>query len=65
MFFNDDHNTMTFLGFSVSPDGDLIDLKTKEIIERGVMSKDLYTDLQAYGALSNEDYDAQDKYVCY
>lgn len=54
---------MTFLGFSISPDGDLIDQETKEIIERGLVSKTLFADLQAYGALSSEEYDEQNKYV--
>ena len=54
---------MTFLGFSISPAGDLIDLETGDIIERGLMSKDLYADLQTYGALSSRKYDEQDKYV--
>ena len=61
LFFNQGHHTMAFLGFSISPDGDLIDHETKEIIERGLMSKTLFTDLQAYGALSSEEYDEQNK----
>ena len=74
LFFNQDHHTMTFLGFSILPNGDLIDHETNEIIERDLMSKELYTDLQTYGALSceecdvqealsSEDNDEQDKYV--
>ena len=38
LFFNQDHTTMTFLGFSILPNGDLIDHETNEIIERDLMS---------------------------
>ena len=57
LFFNQDHITMTFLGFSVSSHGNLIDPKTDTIIQKGVMSKQLYEDLVKYGVNFEENYE--------
>lgn len=46
LFFNQDHTTMTFLGFCISRNGDLIDPKTHNIIQPNIMTPDLYTALQ-------------------
>ena len=45
IFFNPDHATMTFLGFQVDQNGNLLDPKTKEIIKRNIMSRPLRTGL--------------------
>ena len=45
LFFNQDHVTLTFLGFNVDSRGNLYDPDTKQIIQRGIMTRDLYNDL--------------------
>lgn len=47
---------MTFLGFSISSHGDLSDPKTDTIIQKGVISKQLFEDLVKYGVNFKEDY---------
>ena len=45
LFFNQDHVTLTFLGFNVDSRGNLYDPDTKKIIQCGIMTRDLYQDL--------------------
>ena len=45
LFFNQDHVTLTFLGFNVDSRGNLYDPDTKNIIQPGIMTRDLYQDL--------------------
>ena len=40
---------MTFHGFYINSNGDLVDPATEEILERGLMSKPLRNGLQAQG----------------
>ena len=47
LFFNQDHITMTFLGFFINSAGDLVDPQTSQILEKGLMSKPLRNGLQA------------------
>ena len=47
LFFNQDHITMTFLGFFINSVGDLADPQTSQILEKGLMSKPLRNGLQA------------------
>ncbi|XP_068735057.1 LOW QUALITY PROTEIN: E3 ubiquitin-protein ligase rnf213-alpha-like [Montipora capricornis] len=47
LFFNEDHITMTFLGFSINSNGDLVDPQTNRILEKGLMPKNLRIGLQA------------------
>lgn len=47
LFFNQDHITMTFFGFYINSNGDLVDPGTKRILEKGLMSKPLRNGLQA------------------
>ncbi|KAK2553290.1 E3 ubiquitin-protein ligase rnf213-alpha [Acropora cervicornis] len=49
LFFNEDHITMTFLGFSINSNGDLVDPQTSTILEKGLMSKSLRNGLHAQG----------------
>ena len=45
IFFNQDGETITFVGFTVSKNGDLID-RNNQIIERAMMAPQLYIGLQ-------------------
>ncbi|PFX19443.1 E3 ubiquitin-protein ligase RNF213 [Stylophora pistillata] len=47
LFFNQDHVTMTFLGFFINCAGDLVDPQTRRTLEKGLMSKTLRIGLQA------------------
>ncbi|XP_022796391.1 E3 ubiquitin-protein ligase rnf213-alpha-like isoform X1 [Stylophora pistillata] len=49
LFFNQDHITMTFLGFFINSAGDLVDPQTSKTLEKGLMSKPLRNGLQAQG----------------
>ncbi|XP_022806306.1 E3 ubiquitin-protein ligase RNF213-like [Stylophora pistillata] len=45
IFFHPDHDTMTFLGFQVDQEGNLLDPQTQQIIEQRIMSRHLRTGL--------------------
>ncbi|XP_065676513.1 E3 ubiquitin-protein ligase rnf213-alpha-like isoform X2 [Hydra vulgaris] len=45
LFFNQDHVTMTFFGFNIDLNGNLLDPDRRTIIKQGIMTKDLYDDL--------------------
>ena len=45
LFFNQDHTTLTFLGFNVDANGNLYDPDTNNIIKRSIMNNNLYQDL--------------------
>ena len=47
LFFNQDHITMTFLGFSINSNGDLVDPQTSTILEKDLMPKSLGNGLHA------------------
>ena len=49
LFFNQDHITMTFLGFFINSAGDLVDPQRSETLEKGLMSKPLQNGLRAQG----------------
>ncbi|XP_068731195.1 E3 ubiquitin-protein ligase rnf213-alpha-like [Montipora capricornis] len=49
LFFNQDHITMTFLGFSINSNGDLVDPQTKRILEKGLIPTNLRTGLRTQG----------------
>ena len=49
LFFNQDHITMTFLGFFINSAGDLVDPRSSETLEKGLMSKPLRNNLRAQG----------------
>ena len=49
LFFNEDHITMTFLGFSINSNGDLVDPQASTILDRGLMPKRLTNGLRAQG----------------
>lgn len=45
IFFNQDRETITFVGFTVNRHGDLIDLTQKTTIEAAIMTPDLHKGL--------------------
>ncbi|XP_022797655.1 E3 ubiquitin-protein ligase rnf213-alpha-like isoform X3 [Stylophora pistillata] len=61
IFFNPDHVTMTFLGFQVDQDGNLLDPKTKEIIERNIISRPLRTGLHVQKVDLDNDFESYSK----
>ena len=49
--------SMTFLGFNISPNGDMIDQMTREVLEHNVMRKNLQDALKHQGVPLNENFD--------
>ncbi|XP_020560953.1 E3 ubiquitin-protein ligase RNF213 isoform X3 [Oryzias latipes] len=62
IFFNDDHNSMTFIGFHLQPNGqnsvDAIDPTSKRVIKRNVMTRELYEGLKLQRVPFNIDFDS-------
>uniref|UniRef100_A0A2K6UDD8 E3 ubiquitin-protein ligase RNF213 n=1 Tax=Saimiri boliviensis boliviensis TaxID=39432 RepID=A0A2K6UDD8_SAIBB len=61
VFFNDDHTSMTFIGFHLEPNNhggvDAINHLTREVIKRDVMTMDLYKGLLLQRVPFNVDFD--------
>ncbi|XP_011788597.1 PREDICTED: E3 ubiquitin-protein ligase RNF213 [Colobus angolensis palliatus] len=61
VFFNDDHTTMTFIGFYLQPNSkgsvDAINHLTRKVIKRDVMTMDLYEGLLLQRVPFNVDFD--------
>lgn len=65
LFFNPDHNTMTFVGFTIDRwTGNLMDYKTKKVIEKAILPKDLGTALYQNNVNMNEDFDRLERLFC-
>ena len=47
IFFNQDHTSMTFIGFCATNKGDLIDPVTKEVFHRKILTTKLRNGLEA------------------
>ena len=56
LLFNEDGQSMTFLGCSFSIDGHLIDIVSGDIIQREIIGKNLRAGLAQNGVEFNEDY---------
>ena len=57
LFFNQDRISITFVGFTVTRNGDLCDPSHRgTILERGIMDRQLYTGLSAQQVNFDEDY---------
>lgn len=63
IFFNPDHATLTFLGFRVDLDGNLLDPQTEEIVKENLMSRHLRTGLHVQKVDLNNDFESYAKYV--
>ncbi|KAI3368624.1 hypothetical protein L3Q82_025623, partial [Scortum barcoo] len=61
IFFNDDHMSMTFIGFHLELNDqnevDAINPVTKEVIKRNIMTQELYTGLKLQRVPFNRDFD--------
>ncbi|XP_028266969.1 E3 ubiquitin-protein ligase rnf213-alpha-like isoform X1 [Parambassis ranga] len=61
IFFNDDHVSMTFIGFHLQPNEqnfvDAIEPTSGRVIKRNVMTRDLYEGLKLQGVPFNIDFD--------
>uniref|UniRef100_A0A6Q2YDT1 RING-type E3 ubiquitin transferase n=1 Tax=Esox lucius TaxID=8010 RepID=A0A6Q2YDT1_ESOLU len=71
IFFNDDHMSMTFIGFHLQPNSenwvDAIDPSTGKVIKRNIMTKKLFDGLKLQRVPFNVDFDElsrQDKIDC-
>lgn len=64
LFFNTDGFTFTFLGFNIDrTTGNLIDLQTKQILEKEIMTKNLFDALIRNKVDLQENFDALSRYV--
>ncbi|XP_059403390.1 E3 ubiquitin-protein ligase rnf213-alpha-like [Carassius carassius] len=61
IFFNDDHVSMTFIGFHLQPNAqkkiDAIDPSTNRVIKQNIMTRELYEGLKLQGVSFNIDFD--------
>ncbi|XP_067087748.1 E3 ubiquitin-protein ligase rnf213-alpha-like [Osmerus mordax] len=61
IFFNDDHVSMTFIGFHLQPNDqnsvDAIDPSTRQVIKKNIMTKELYEGLKLQRVPFNMDFD--------
>eukprot|EP00064_Thunnus_orientalis_P007838 superscaffoldBa00000892_g7860 len=61
IFFNDDHMSMTFIGFHLEPNDqngvDAINPLTGNVIKRNIMTQELYTGLKLQRVPFNRDFD--------
>uniref|UniRef100_A0A4W5LLN5 RING-type E3 ubiquitin transferase n=1 Tax=Hucho hucho TaxID=62062 RepID=A0A4W5LLN5_9TELE len=71
IFFNDDHMSMTFIGFHLQPNKenwvDAVDPSTGSVIKRNIMTKNLFDGLTLQRVPFNVDFDElsrQDKIEC-
>lgn len=57
IFFNQDRTSITFVGFKVTKNGDLIDpVQSGRVLIQSIMSQELYKGLKAQGVDFEEDY---------
>lgn len=56
IFFNEDRVSITFVGFQVNRNGDLIEPKYKTVIERSIMTPQLYEGLKHNKVNFEENY---------
>ena len=59
IFFNKDHNSMTFVGFSVKDNGDLIDPATRKVIHKQLFTDRLLVGLKAQKVSLTDDSNNQ------
>ncbi len=61
IFFNDDHESMTFIGFHLQPNAqngiDAIDPSTNRVIKQNIMTRELYEGLKLQRVPFNVDFD--------
>lgn len=61
IFFNSDHESMTFIGFHLQPNGqnyvDAVDYSSREVIKKNIMTRNLYENLKLQGVPFDVDFD--------
>lgn len=63
LFFNPDQNTITFIGFNIDRySRNLVDQQTRMILERNIMSKQLWGALRANNVPLQENFDDLSRY---
>ena len=65
VFFNDDGISMTFLGFNITPDGNMVDQATRNVLERNVMHRDLQQALRHNRVPLNENFDDLHRFLSF
>lgn len=55
IFFNKDHNSMTFIGFCATDSGDLIDPVKMEVFHKGVLTTELRNGLKGQQVTFTDD----------
>ena len=63
IFFNHDRHSMTFLGFRLSPNGDLLDPSTNAILEQKLMNPTLRGQLNTQGVNFDVNYEKRNRFV--
>ena len=61
IFFNHDRFTMTFLGFRLNQNGDLLDPGSNKVLENRLMEPTLRGQLNAQGVDFDADYEQRDR----
>ncbi|XP_046861659.1 E3 ubiquitin-protein ligase RNF213-like [Xenia sp. Carnegie-2017] len=61
IFFHHDHNSMTFLGFFLNKNGDLLDPGSNRILKHGLMSPTLRRQLRAQGVDFDVNYERSER----
>ena len=56
LFFNEDRSSITFVGFNVNKDGDLMDPVKNQTIQKAIMTPQLYAGLQENHVDFSENY---------
>ena len=55
IFFNQDSTSLTFVGFTITPNGDLFNPRSQEVLEQAIMTPSLYTGLNQNGVNFQDD----------
>ncbi len=63
IFFNQDRESITFVGFTVTPQGHLIDPATQQVLENAIMTPQLYEGLERNGVNFKDNYQNWEKEV--
>lgn len=65
IFFNSDHESMTFIGFHLQPNGknyvDAVDYSSRKVIKKNIMTRNLYENLKLQGVPFDVDFDGLER----
>lgn len=66
LFFNPDQHTMTFIGFNINRiDGNLVDQQTGQVLEKNIISNQLWVALQRNGVPLQENFNVLTRYLVF